>query len=72
MITIYIQGTIIGPCRLFAFNNGNARVRDVHSDGSGNSYGNVDRLDGVRPTLNLIPDSLKVGSGTAADPYMVG
>ena len=72
MITIYIQGTIIGPCRLFAFNNGNARVRYVYSVGYGNYRGYVNYLNGVRPTLNLIPDSLKVGSGTAADPYMVG
>ena len=54
------------------FNIGNARVRNVYSDGDGGNNGNVYRLYGVRPTLNLIPDSLKVGSGTADDPFMIG
>ncbi len=54
------------------FYYGVATVRDVSSDGNGYYYGNVDYLDGVRPTLNLIPDSLKVGSGTADDPFMIG
>ena len=56
----------------FHFNYGLAFVRLVSSDGNGSSIDDVNNLDGVRPTLNLIPDSLKVGSGTAADPYMVG
>ena len=51
------------------FNNGYASVRRVHSDGGGYRSGYVNGLIGVRPTLNLIPDSLKVGSGTADDPY---
>ena len=54
------------------FGNGAAFVRRVYSGGSGRGYDYVYSLNGVRPTLNLIPDSLKVGSGTAADPYMVG
>ena len=56
----------------FHFNYGLAFVRLVSSDGNGNNFDYVAYLYGVRPTLNLIPDSLKVGSGTAADPYMVG
>ena len=51
------------------FNNGVAFVRYVRSDGAGYIGGYVNNLYGVRPTLNLIPDSLKVGSGTADDPY---
>ena len=54
------------------FDSGHARVRDVNSDGNGYVNDYVDRLYGVRPTLNLIPDSLKVGSGTADDPFMIG
>ena len=53
------------------FNGGSAGVRRVNSDGFGNYRGNVDFLSGVRPTLNLIPDSLKVGSGTADDPWRI-
>ena len=54
------------------FDSGYAYVRRVDSAGYGDGSDSVDGLYGVRPTLNLIPDSLKVGSGTAADPYMVG
>ena len=54
------------------FTDGSAGVRLVSSDGGGYSGDSVYLLCGVRPTLNLIPDSLKVGLGTAADPYMVG
>ena len=53
------------------FNGGSAGVRRVNSDGFGNYRGNVDFLSGVRPTLNLLPDSLKVGSGTADDPWRI-
>ena len=49
-----------------------AYVRGVSSYGSANSGNIVNSSRGVRPTLNLIPDSLKVGSGTADDPYMIG
>ena len=55
-----------------SFNSGYAGVRSVDSGGNGDYLGNVDPLSGVRPTLNLIPDSLKVGSGTADDPYRIG
>ena len=54
------------------FDSGYAFVRLVDSVGYGGNNVLVNSLFGVRPTLNLIPDSLKVGSGTAADPYMVG
>ena len=54
------------------FNYGRAYVRGVGSDGYGVYSVYVDSLFGVRPTLNLIPDSLKVGSGTADDPFMIG
>ena len=53
------------------FNGSTATVRYVGSVGSA-SYDGVTLSSGVRPTLNLIPDSLKVGSGTADDPYMIG
>ena len=53
------------------FSNGGADVRLVSSGGGGGSYGFVSNLFGVRPTLNLIPDSLKVGDGSASNPYTV-
>ena len=57
----------------YYFDGSAAYVRRVNSDGSASSYGNfVYGSYGVRPTLNLIPDSLKVGSGTADDPYRIG
>ena len=51
------------------FNYGYAFVRYVSSVGYGGDHGIVNYLGGVRPTLNLLPDSLKVGSGTADDPW---
>ena len=48
-----------------------AHVRGVNSYGRASSDLIVANSSGVRPTLNLIPDSLKVGSGTADDPYML-
>ena len=51
------------------FRSGFAGVRGVYSDGSGDYSVGVNSLRGVRPTLNLLPDSLKVGSGTADDPW---
>ena len=51
---------------------GAAYVRYVISDGRADYGNNVYSSSGVRPTLNLIPDSLKVGSGTADDPFMIG
>ena len=53
------------------FNRGIALVRRVNSDGSGYGNDRVNVLLGVRPTLNLLPDSLKVGSGTADDPWRI-
>ena len=55
-----------------SFNGSYAFVRRVNSYGYADSSYFVNRSYGVRPTLNLIPDSLKVGSGTADDPYMIG
>ena len=48
-----------------------AYVRRVYSDGTADYYNSVGYLEGVRPTLNLIPDSLKVGSGTMDDPWRI-
>ena len=53
------------------FNGSDAYVRNVNSNGYANSGNIVYHSNGVRPTLNLIPDSLKVGSGTADDPYQL-
>ena len=54
----------------YGFNGADASVRRVYS--SGNSLSNLAYfLNGVRPILNLIPDSLKVGSGTADDPWRI-
>ena len=46
-------------------------VRSVSSSGIALSSSGVNGSYGVRPTLNLIPDSLKVGSGTADDPWRI-
>ena len=56
----------------YYFYGNNARVRSVGSYGNASNFNSVYSSYGVRPTLNLIPDSLKVGSGTADDPYMIG
>ena len=53
------------------FNVGYAYVRRVYSDGDGYFFDSVAYLHGVRPTLNLIPDSLKFGNGTMSNPYTV-
>ena len=53
------------------FNNGNANVRFVDSGGNGSYYVSVFYLDGVRPTINLKADSLKMGSGTMDDPWRI-
>ena len=53
------------------FSGGYAHVRFVSSGGFGDSDDRVNNLIGVRPTLNLLPDSLKVGSGTADDPWRI-
>ena len=52
------------------FGGSNARVRYVYSPGLVNSS-IVDYSSGVRPVLNLKSGSLKSGSGTALDPYLV-
>ena len=51
------------------FSGGSADVRYVNSHGYASYYNYVLSSFGVRPTLNLLPDSLKVGSGTMDDPY---
>ena len=56
----------------YLFIGRNATVRYVYSNGDADNGYSVDYSYGVRPTLNLIPDSLKVGSGTADDPYRIG
>ena len=53
------------------FSDGRAYVRYVYSDGDVSSRDYVNNLTGVRPTLNLIPDSLKFGNGTMSNPYTV-
>ena len=52
------------------FGGSDAGVRVVDDAGSANSY-SVNRSYGVRPVLNLKAGSLKMGSGTATDPYTV-
>ena len=53
------------------FNNRNALVRYVYSSGSAGSGSTVYNSVGVRPVLNLKSGSLKSGSGTATDPFLV-
>ena len=54
----------------FDFYSVSADVRYVYDDGSAVNDA-VDGSRGVRPVLNLKSGSLKKGSGTANDPYMV-
>ena len=54
----------------FSFDDDIAHVRLVAVDG-GASFDDVGSSHGVRPVLNLKAGSLKAGSGTALDPYLV-
>ncbi len=56
----------------YTFSGSFAYVRRVHSTGHVNSGDYVDYSYGVRPVLNLKSGSLKSGSGTVLDPYLVG
>ena len=53
------------------FTDSGAYECGVHYVGSVYSTDRVNNSNGVRPGLNLKSDSLKKGSGTANDPYMV-
>lgn len=53
------------------FNNNNANVRNVNSSGNANNYDFVNTSFGVRPVINLKPDSLKSGDGSASNPYRI-
>ena len=53
------------------FNGSIAFVRYVNGDGNVNIDDGVFVSYGVRPVINLKPNSLKLGDGTALSPYMV-
>ena len=53
------------------FNGSFAHVRYVHLNGIADYYSGVNNLIGVRPVLNLKPEVLAQGSGTASDPYRI-
>ncbi len=53
------------------FSGSYAHVRDVLSNGYAGYY-SVNGSYGVRPVINLKADSLKLGDGSAGNPYMVG
>ena len=53
------------------FGGSYADVRFVSSDGNANYSSNVNSSVGIRPTINLKADSLKLGDGSAGNPYMV-
>ena len=55
----------------YYFNGSNANVRGVNSAGNVDVSNSVNILYWVRPVLNLKSGSLKSGSGTALDPYLV-
>ena len=55
-----------------SFYGGAARVRRVSSDGNAGNFDYMNLSGGVRPTINLKADSLKLGDGTASNPYRVG
>ena len=60
----------MSPC---SFDDSRASVRNVDTGGYVSSYYNskVDISNGVRPVINLKPNSLKLGDGTALNPYTV-
>ena len=53
------------------FSGSFAYVRFVYSDGDADRNSLVDYSSGVRPTINLKPNSLKSGDGTMSNPYHV-
>ena len=53
-------------------NGSDAYVCDISSSGGAFGYNAVDVSRGVRPTINLKADSLKLGDGSASNPYRVG
>ncbi len=53
------------------FYGSSAYVRGVGSSGGAGSVSGVSGSYGVRPVINLKADSLKLGDGTASNPYMV-
>lgn len=53
------------------FTGFNAAGRTIYISGHAYDYGYVDTLRGVRPVINLKPNSLKQGDGTASNPYCV-
>ena len=53
------------------FTGFNAAGRTIYISGHAYDYGYVDTLRGVRPVINLKPNSLKSGDGTASNPYCV-
>ena len=55
----------------YDFSGSGARVRSVLVVGYASGADHVDDEGGVRPVLNLKSGSLKSGSGTALDPYLV-
>ena len=56
----------------YFFNSIGACVRAVASNGDANGYSRVDgSYGGVRPVLNLKPEVLAQGTGTASDPYRI-
>ena len=55
----------------YHFGGSYAYVRFVDSAALANEYGLVSNSKGVRPVLNLKSGSLKSGSGTALDPYLL-
>ena len=54
----------------FNFSGSNAYVRYVINHGSVNAS-DVNHSSGVRPVINLKPNSLKSGDGTALNPYLL-
>ena len=52
-----------------SFFDSNARVRFVNSDGKASFGFYVRDSYGVRPVLNLKPEAIKYGDGTASNPY---
>ena len=54
-----------------SFNATYASMSKIYSSGSADSSDSVNNIGGVRPIINLKPNSLKLGDGTASNPYRV-
>ena len=52
--------------------SGNVNVRSILNDGHAGTFTSITNSYGVRPVINLKPNSLTSGDGSASNPFLVG